>query len=74
MYMFWWQKPLLPKHPIVLHGEGLTALAAFMYSSSEMSGYVNHDEVKSQTLVKTLFAHLSVYSKVPLNLKHYAFG
>lgn len=35
------------------------------YSSSEMSGYVNPKRVKSQTIVKTFFAYLNLYSKTP---------
>jgi hypothetical protein len=65
MYMFWWYKPLLPREPIVLRDQRLAPLAAMMYSSSEMSGYVNAERLKSKTVVKTFFAHLSLYSKVP---------
>ncbi|KAI4869476.1 hypothetical protein F4820DRAFT_455816 [Hypoxylon rubiginosum] len=65
MYLFWWNKPLLPNEPIVLNAEELGPLAAFMYSSSKMSGYVDPEQVKSQTVVKTLFAHLNLYSKTP---------
>lgn len=65
MYMFWWNKPLLPNHPIIIRDKELEALAAFMYSSSEMSGYVNPKRIKSQTLVKTLFAHLKLFSMAP---------
>lgn len=36
-----------------------------MYSSSEMSGYVNPPRVQSQTIVKTFFAYLSLYYKTP---------
>ncbi|KAI1393447.1 uncharacterized protein F4822DRAFT_423916 [Hypoxylon trugodes] len=65
MYLFWWNKPLLPNEPIILDADELGPLAAFMYSSSEMSGYVNPQQVKSQTIIKTLFAHLNLYSKAP---------
>src|SRR5689334_11788089 len=65
MYLFWWNKPLLPNEPIVLRDDSLAPLAAFMYSSSEMSGYVSPKRVRSQTWVKTLFAYLSLYSKTP---------
>jgi len=65
MYMFWWNKPLLPNQPIVIRDKELEALAAFMYSSSEMSGYLNPKNMKSQTLVKTLFAHLKLFSMAP---------
>ncbi|KAI1414673.1 hypothetical protein F5Y13DRAFT_197213 [Hypoxylon sp. FL1857] len=65
MYLFWWNKPLLPNEPIILDAEELGPLAAFMYSSSEMSGYVNPKQVKSQTIIKTLLAHLNLYSKTP---------
>lgn len=36
-----------------------------MYSSSEISGYVNPDKIQSQTIIKTLFAHLNLYSTAP---------
>lgn len=65
MYLFWWHKPLLPNEPIVLRDDNLTPLAAFMYSGSEISGYVRSEGVKSQTIVKTFFAHLKLYSKAP---------
>jgi hypothetical protein len=65
MYMFWWNKPLLPNQPIIIRAKELEPLAAFMYSSSEMSGYVNPKKIKSQTLIKTLLAHLNLFSKVP---------
>lgn len=39
MYAFWW--PLLPNQPIIIRDRDLQSLAAFMYSSIEMSGYVN---------------------------------
>ncbi|KAI1325449.1 hypothetical protein F5Y16DRAFT_264878 [Xylariaceae sp. FL0255] len=65
MYLFWWHKPLLPNHPIIITDNQLVPLAAWMYASSEMSGYVNPERRKSQTLVKTFFASLSLYSKTP---------
>ncbi|KAI0902288.1 hypothetical protein F4806DRAFT_446459 [Annulohypoxylon nitens] len=65
MYMFWWNKPLLPNEPIILDADDLGPLATFMYSSSEMSGYVDFEQVKSQTIIKTFFAHLNLYSRTP---------
>ena len=65
MYMFWWNKPLLPNQPIIIRNKELEQLAAFMYSSSEMSGYIDPKEIKSQTLLKTLFAHLKLFSTAP---------
>ena len=65
MYAFWWHKPLLPEHPIILHDDKLAPLAAFMYSSSQMSGYVNPRRIKSKTIVKTFLAHLHLYWKTP---------
>lgn len=65
MYLFWWHKPLLPNEPIILRDESLAPLVAFMYSSSEMSGYMDPERVKSQTLIKTLFAQLNLYSRTP---------
>ncbi|GJN66913.1 hypothetical protein PLICBS_000935 [Purpureocillium lilacinum] len=65
MYIFWWDKPLLPNEPIVLRDESLAPLVAFMYASSEVSGRVRREHVKSQTFVKTLFANLNLYSTTP---------
>lgn len=65
MYLFWWHKPLLPNEPIIIREASLAPLAAFMYSSSEMSGYFDQEQVMSQTVIKTLFANLHLYSKTP---------
>ncbi|MBE3041944.1 hypothetical protein IMZ48_05060, partial [Candidatus Bathyarchaeota archaeon] len=65
MYAFWWYKPLLPEHPIILQDDMLAPLAAFMYSSSQMSGYVNPKRIKSKTAVKTILAYLRLYWKTP---------
>ncbi|UNI21782.1 hypothetical protein JDV02_007738 [Purpureocillium takamizusanense] len=67
MYVFWWDKPLLPNEPIILRDESLAPLVAFMYASSEISGHVKHKQknVKSQTFIKTLFANLNLYSTTP---------
>ena len=40
-------------------------LCAYMYMSSEMSGEVDEKSIESQTVVKTLFASMRLYSKVP---------
>lgn len=40
-------------------------LCAYMYMSSEMSGEVDEKSIESQTAVKTLFASMRLYSKVP---------
>ncbi len=65
MYTMWWNKPLAPKEPFILRGDWVAPLCAYMYMSSEMSGEVNQKVMKSQTMVKTLFALLHLYSRVP---------
>lgn len=65
MYAMWWDKPLAPKQPIMLKGDWVKPLCAYMYMSSEMSGEVDEASIKSQTAVKTLFASMRLYSKVP---------
>ena len=65
IYAMWWHKPLSPKEPFVLRGDWVDALCAYMYMSSEMSGAVDPESIKSQTAVKTLFAFLRLYSRVP---------
>jgi len=65
MYAMWWHKPLAPKEPFVLSGEWVAPLCAYMYMSSEMSGAIDPKSIESQTSVKTLFAFLRLYSKVP---------
>ena len=63
MYVLWWNKPLLPNEPFLLTGDWVEPLCAYMYISSDMSGEVEKKE--SQTLVKTIFASLNWYSKIP---------
>ena len=65
LYAMWWHKPLAPKEPILLKGNWVKPLCAYMYMSSEMSGEVDKNSIESQTAVKTLFASLRLYSKVP---------
>ena len=65
MYAMWWHKPLAPKEPIILRGDWIKPLCAYMYMSSEMSGGVDEISIESQTAVKTLFALMRLYSKVP---------
>ncbi|KAJ6783817.1 hypothetical protein PWT90_06123 [Aphanocladium album] len=65
MYIFWWNKPLLPSEPFVLRDESMAPLVAFMYSSSEISGQVSETVIKSQTPVKTLLAKMLQYSTTP---------
>lgn len=65
MYAMWWNKPLLAKEPILIQSEAIAGLLPFMYMSSEVSGRVDPSKMQSQTIVKTLFAYLNLYSKVP---------
>ena len=65
MYAMWWNKPLTAKQPIILRGPWVDELLAFMYMSSEMSGRIDEKEMRSKTIVKTLFASLHLYSKQP---------
>ena len=65
MYGMWWHKPLLAKEPFLIRGEWIEPLLAFMYMSSEMSGAIDEKALKSETVVKTLFASLRLYAKVP---------
>lgn len=65
MYIMWWHKPLLAKEPIIIRGDWVNSLCAFMLMSSEISGAVDEQALKSETAVKTLFASLHLYSKTP---------
>lgn len=65
LYAMWWHKPLSPNEPFVLKADWVRPLCAYMYMSSEVSGEVDMRTIKSQTIVKTLFAFLRLYSKVP---------
>ena len=65
MYAMWWNKPLSPKEPFIMRGDWVAPLCAYMYMSSEMSGEVSQNSIKSQTKVKTLFASLHLFSRVP---------
>ena len=64
MYVLWWNKPLLPNEPIILKGGWVEPLCAYMYMSSEMSGTLL-EKRKSQTWVKTVFASLNWFSRIP---------
>ena len=63
MYVLWWHKPLLPNEPIILRGNWVEPLCAYMYMSSEMSGTL--EKRKSQTWVKTIFASMNWFSRIP---------
>ncbi|KAI4135952.1 MAG: hypothetical protein LQ341_005821 [Variospora aurantia] len=65
MYAMWWHKPLSPNEPFILKGDWIPPLCAFMFMTSEMSGSVDEQSLKSQTSIKTMFAFLHLYSKVP---------
>ena len=65
MYAMWWHKPLAPNEPFVLRGHWVDSLCAYMYMTSEISGAVDEKSIESQTKIKTLFASLHLYSKVP---------
>ncbi|KAI9671812.1 MAG: hypothetical protein M1831_003340 [Alyxoria varia] len=65
MYALWWHKPLLAKEPIIIRGEWVEPLCAFMLMSSEMSGNVDETSIESETVVKSLFASLHLYSRTP---------
>ena len=61
----WWNKPLSPNEPIILRGPWADQVFALMYLCSEMSGCVERDQLKSQTIIKTILASISLYSKTP---------
>ena len=63
VYFLWWNKPLLPNEPFILTGDWVEHLCAYMYMSSDLSGEVEKKE--SHTFVKTIFAFLNWYSKIP---------
>lgn len=65
MYTMWWNKPLLPEQPVILKGDWVHPLCAYMFMSSELSGKVDKPTVNSRSVVKRLFASLKVYSKNP---------
>jgi hypothetical protein len=65
MYVFWWHKPFLPNEPIVLRDDRLAPLAAFMYVSSEMSGYIREEEAQSRSTLHSFLMRSNVYSRLP---------
>ena len=65
MYAMWWHKPLAPNEPFILAGDWAGPLCAFMFMTSEMSGLVDENALKSQTSIKAMFAFLHLYSKTP---------
>jgi hypothetical protein len=64
MYLFRWHKPFLPNEPIVLRDDRYAPLAAFMFVSSDMSGYFHETEV-SESSLKALFVRWELYTKLP---------
>ena len=65
MYILWWDKHLLPSEPIILEGDWIEPLSAYMYMSSEISGIQEKEHRKSQTWVKTIFAYLNWFERKP---------
>lgn len=65
MYAMWWHKPLAPKEPSVIGDAWLKPLLAYMYICGGISGEIKEDDLQSQTIVKTLFASMHLYSKKP---------
>ena len=65
MYAMWWHKPLLAKEPIIIRGMWVPPLCAFMLMSSGASGAIDEAHLKSETIIKTLFASLHLYAKTP---------
>ena len=65
MYTMWWHKLLSPNEPFILTGNWVEPLCAYMYMSSEVSGDVDENSLRSGTAVKTLLASLQLYSKGP---------
>ena len=64
-YALWWKKPYAPNEPIKLQGDWDDELCAFMYMSSEMSGATTSSNAESETVIKSFFASLNVFSRRP---------
>ena len=41
IYILWWHKPKLVCSPTILRGQGVQKICAYMYMSSQMSGWAN---------------------------------
>ncbi|KAF3939537.1 hypothetical protein ABW19_dt0209686 [Dactylella cylindrospora] len=65
MYGLWWKKPLMPNAPISISDDGIQDIVSFMYMSSKMSGAPYVRDQEAETIVKTLFAFLNLYSLTP---------
>lgn len=65
MYALWWNKPLLPEEPLILRGDWIEPLCAYMYICSELSGRADKPTVASKSVVKRLFVSMKVFSKIP---------
>jgi hypothetical protein len=61
----WWNKSLILNEHITISDEGIQDVVAFMFMSSEISGYVDPKHRESETIVKTPFASLNLYSLTP---------
>ena len=56
MYTLWWHKPLAPEEPIVLKGDWVNPLCAYMYMSSEISGFSKPGPVDQFEMATKFFA------------------
>ena len=67
MYTLWWHKPLCPEEPIVLKGGWVNALCAYMYMSSEMSGFFEPKAAEHRTMAGRFFASFDweIHCKLP---------
>jgi hypothetical protein len=65
MYLLWWNKPLLAKEPVIIRGDWVKSICAYMFVSSELSGRADLIIIKEETFVKRLVASLRLYSKDP---------
>ena len=63
IYTMWWNKPLSVNEAVVLQGEWVPELCAFMYICSQTSGTAQSKRLEGDTRVKTLFASLDLYTK-----------
>ena len=56
LYILWWHKPLSPEEPIVLKGDWVNPLCAYMYMSSEMSALFKPSPMDLVRMIGKFFA------------------
>ena len=71
IYVLWWHKPKLVQSPTILRGDWTREFCAYMYMSSQMSGWPNlRPGVLKKTWRAPAFSLVAVETRVPPSTEH----